>query len=65
MQIDAQCRMQNIFLEQIERFEGILIATTNLLDNIDRAFSRRFNFKIEFKRPERLERKRLWEIYAT
>ncbi len=55
-------QMQNIFLEQIERFEGILIATTNLLDNIDRAFSRRFNFKIEFKRPERLERKRLWQF---
>lgn len=42
-------QMQNIFLEQIEQFEGILIATTNLLDNIDKAFSRRFNYKIEFK----------------
>jgi SpoVK/Ycf46/Vps4 family AAA+-type ATPase len=55
-------QMQNIFLEQIERFEGILIATTNLLDNIDKAFSRRFNFKIEFKKPDRRERKRLWQF---
>jgi len=55
-------QMQNIFLEQIERFEGILIATTNLLDNIDKAFSRRFNYKIEFKKPDRKERKRLWHF---
>jgi SpoVK/Ycf46/Vps4 family AAA+-type ATPase len=54
--------MQNIFLEQIEKFEGILIATTNLLDNIDKAFSRRFNYKIEFKKPNRSERKRLWHL---
>lgn len=55
-------QMQNIFLEQIERFEGILIATTNLLDTIDKAFSRRFNYKIEFKKPEEKERLRLWQL---
>jgi SpoVK/Ycf46/Vps4 family AAA+-type ATPase len=55
-------QMQNIFLEQIERFEGILIATTNLLEHIDKAFSRRFNFKIEFRRPDRSQRLRLWQI---
>jgi SpoVK/Ycf46/Vps4 family AAA+-type ATPase len=55
-------QMQNIFLEQIEQFEGILIATTNLLDNIDKAFSRRFNHKIEFKKPGRKQRKRLWHF---
>ncbi len=53
-------QMQNIFLEQIERFEGILIATTNLLENLDSAFSRRFNYKIEFKRPGRIQREALW-----
>src|SRR5574344_1295343 len=45
-------QMQNIFLEQIERFDGILIATTNLLENLDKAFSRRFNYKIEFVKPK-------------
>ncbi len=45
-------QMQNIFLEQIENFRGILIATTNLLENIDTAFSRRFDYKIEFKKPD-------------
>ena len=55
-------QMQNIFLEQIERFEGILIATTNLLGNIDKAFSRRFNYKVEFKKPDRNQRRRLWQL---
>ena len=53
-------QMQNIFLEQIENFDGILIATTNLLDNIDKAFSRRFNYKIEFLKPNEEQRKTLW-----
>ena len=55
-------QMQNIFLEQIERFEGILIATTNLLENIDKAFSRRFNYKIAFQKPDRAQRLRLWQL---
>jgi SpoVK/Ycf46/Vps4 family AAA+-type ATPase len=55
-------QMQNIFLEQIENFKGILIATTNLLENIDTAFSRRFNYKIEFKKPSEVQRVKLWEI---
>ena len=55
-------QMQNIFLEQIESFEGVLIATTNLLENIDMAFSRRFNYKIEFKKPNKIQRKKLWEL---
>lgn len=53
-------QMQNIFLEQIENFKGILIATTNLLENIDKAFSRRFNYKIEFKKPNESQRVELW-----
>jgi AAA+ superfamily predicted ATPase len=55
-------QMQNIFLEQIEKFDGILIATTNLLETLDKAFSRRFDLKIEFKRPEYKERVKLWEL---
>ena len=54
-------QMQNIFLEQIERFDGILIATTNLLESLDKAFSRRFNYKIEFKKPDLPQRIKLWE----
>jgi len=54
-------QMQNIFLEQTENFDGILIATTNLLDSIDKAFSRRFNYKIEFLKPDENQRVLLWQ----
>lgn len=53
-------QMQNIFLEQIENFGGILIATTNLLESFDQAFSRRFNYKIKFEKPNLEQRKQLW-----
>jgi ATP-dependent 26S proteasome regulatory subunit len=43
---------QTELLEQLENFEGILIATTNLLRNIDGAFHRRFLFKTEIHAPE-------------
>ncbi len=56
-------QMQNIFLEQIENFNGVLIATTNLLENIDPAFSRRFDYKIEFKKPDFSQRVLLFRNY--
>ena len=55
-------QMQNIFLEQIEKFEGVLVATTNLLQNLDKAFSRRFNYKLEFKKPGLKQRVQLWQL---
>lgn len=56
-------QMQNIFLEQIEKFDGILIATTNFVEVFDTAFSRRFDYKIEFKKPNFEERVALWEKF--
>lgn len=53
--------MQNILLEEMENFEGIFIATTNLIDNIDNAFSRRFLFKLEFPEPSKQVRKQIWQ----
>ncbi|MDR1285547.1 MAG: ATP-binding protein [Campylobacteraceae bacterium] len=54
-------QMQNIFLEQIERFDGLLVATTNMLENIDPAFSRRFDYKIAFEKPNLKQRIKLWQ----
>ncbi len=56
-------QMQNIFLEQIEKFSGVLIATTNFLESLDKAFSRRFDYKIEFKKPEFKDRLKMWEKF--
>lgn len=54
--------IQNILLEELENFEGILIATTNLIDNLDSAFDRRFLFKVEFKKPDIKSRSKIWKL---
>lgn len=52
--------MQNIILQELESLEGILIATTNLTSNFDKAFERRFLFKIEFHKPDLGVRNKIW-----
>ena len=52
--------MQNIILQEIEDLEGILIATTNLTNNLDTAFERRFIFKIEFHKPDTKVKSLIW-----
>ncbi len=56
-------QMQNIFLEQLEKFDGIVIATTNFLDSLDPAFSRRFEYKIKFSNPTKDEREKIWKLH--
>ncbi len=58
---DTENRIQNILLEEIENFDGILIATTNLVNNMDTAFERRFLFKIEFKKPNVAAKTKIWK----
>ncbi|WP_066357943.1 ATP-binding protein, partial [Aliarcobacter cryaerophilus] len=53
--------MQNILLEELENFDGIFMATTNLIDNMDDAFSRRFLNKIKFDRPTAKTREYIWK----
>ncbi len=53
--------VQNILLEEIEQFDGILIATTNLVQNLDTAFDRRFLFKVLFNKPEPAVKASIWK----
>ena len=53
--------MQNIILEEIEKLDGILIATTNLTSNMDKAFERRFIYKIEFEKPSMEAKSAIWQ----
>jgi SpoVK/Ycf46/Vps4 family AAA+-type ATPase len=39
----------NEMLQGMERFNGVFVCTTNLLDRLDQAALRRFTFKIKFK----------------
>ena len=52
---------QNIILQEMENLDGIMIATTNLTNNLDPAFERRFLYKIEFNTPTLEARKAIWK----
>lgn len=53
--------MQNILLENLEKFDGIMIATTNLEINMDAAFERRFLYKIKFENPALEAKTEIWQ----
>lgn len=54
-------RILNLLLQYMENFEGILVATTNLAENIDSAFERRFLFKIKIQQPDEDTRRDIWQ----
>jgi AAA+ superfamily predicted ATPase len=62
---DARDRYANIevgyLLQKIEEYEGIAILTTNLRDNIDKAFERRLRFIINFNLPDAENRYLIWQ----
>ena len=53
--------IQNIILQEMEALDGILIATTNLEQNMDKAFERRFLYKIKFNKPTVEARQHIWQ----
>ena len=52
--------IQNIILQEMEMLDGIMIATTNLTQNLDKAFERRFLYKIKFEKPTVEARIQIW-----
>lgn len=53
--------IQNIILQELETFSGILVATTNLVSNFDKAFERRFLYKIGLSKPDLSARSQIWK----
>jgi len=52
--------ISNILLQGFEDMSGILLATTNMVRNLDEAFDRRFLFKTELSKPGPEARKKIW-----
>ena len=48
-------------LQRIEDFNGLIILATNMKNNIDEAFVRRFNAILRFPFPEAAERRLIWQ----
>jgi hypothetical protein len=61
---DAHDRYANIevsyLLQKIEEYDGIVILTSNLRQNLDEAFLRRLQFTVEFPLPDEEARQRIW-----
>lgn len=61
---DAHDRYANIeiayLLQKMEEYEGITILTTNLVQNLDEAFTRRIRFIVEFPFPDVENRLEIW-----
>ncbi|HEU4833023.1 MAG TPA: ATP-binding protein, partial [Pyrinomonadaceae bacterium] len=49
-------------LQRLESYHGLVILASNLRENIDPAFIRRFQVVLNFSRPDPPERRRLWSI---
>lgn len=52
----------NVLLQEMERFDGVVIFATNLAANFDPAFERRIRTHVLFELPRVEERERIWEV---
>jgi len=63
--VDRYANMEvSYLLQKLEdpSFSALVLCATNLKDNIDTAFVRRFHFVLNFPRPVEQDRKRIWRI---
>ena len=51
-----------VLLYHIDRFPGIVIMTTNVIENLDKAFYRRFRYMLHFDSPTQSARAKLWKL---
>jgi SpoVK/Ycf46/Vps4 family AAA+-type ATPase len=52
----------NVLLQELERFDGVVIFATNLAANFDPAFERRIRTHVLFELPGVDERERIWKV---
>jgi len=61
--IDRYANLEvSYLLQRLDDYGGLVILASNLKDNIDAAFTRRFQTVLHFPRPERAERLRIWRM---
>ncbi len=59
--LDRYANMEvNLLLQEIERFDGLIILATNLVGNLDEAFERRLAFRLRFPFPDAASRAAIW-----
>ena len=53
----------NYLLQRLENYQGIVLITTNAVQNIDTAFQRRMDVVVPFIPPRVEERRQIWDIH--
>jgi hypothetical protein len=53
----------NYLLQRLEHYDGVVVVTTNLGENVDPAFQRRMDLVVDFLPPRPEERRRLWDLH--
>jgi len=56
-----QNTLQNLILDKLENFEGIMIGTSNMVCNMDKVFERRILYKVNFQKIEKDVAKKIWK----
>lgn len=54
---------RSTMLVELEKFDGVVVFTTNLISNYDSAFKRRIFANIEFKKPDAVAREKIWSFH--
>jgi len=57
----CEARIINLLLQELEKFEGLCILSTNRRLALDSALERRISIKVDFRAPGREESRRIWE----
>jgi SpoVK/Ycf46/Vps4 family AAA+-type ATPase len=52
----------SVLLQELERFNGVVIFATNMAVNFDPAFERRIRTHVLFEMPRRAEREAIWRV---
>ena len=59
--VDRYANMEvNYLLQRMERYEGVVVLTTNNERQLDEAFKRRIRYRVYFPLPTKAERERIW-----
>ena len=56
-------RFVNEMLQELERFNGMIILTTNMTELLDQALERRISLKVKFENPTKEARLKIWQSH--
>lgn len=56
---------RSVLLMELEKFEGVVVFTTNLIKNYDEAFKRRILLSVYFDMPDEEAREAIWRMHIN